>query len=202
MPTKKDAIKASVSDLFYEDVIEIAGVPVKFKLDVASISAKMPQIEELLIGFRRMKTAEALEFLGIADPVVKLVFDNLEYLKDDNEERVSVAVNIARNHYLSQLRVTSTHAALLAMIEDNEFEGVEVTPYAPSDNKPISGFGAPLPELVPDIRHPIERKLKQLLELLAKDPAKQAQVNAFVEKAQVKITEQAQEIDRLSGSTF
>lgn len=204
MPVKKVIDmpeRNQVQTVVFDETHAFGDFQLRFVIDLATIQDDIEQYMTRLRKHRKVHNETALEFLDYNDLAVQVAEQNFEEIEDD-DERMEMAIEYAKDHYRELLEVIRNEAFILALTVENDFSNIEVVPYQENDKKRIlPGVGKKLPLPNRDIRFATEKRLSQLYNVLSKDLAKWESLKGriIVKFSQVM---KNQGESRLDGSTF
>ena len=166
-------------EYIYDEEFEIDGHKIRFAFGYNVQEVLTKYLDRLL--FLRQIPMNIDNFNVQTDPVFLIAYDNLAYMMKgkDKSKRTQKAKQIERAkeaqkqtiwYYQKALEQAKADASVLTIAAhpDNKFD-FEPKPYpAPSDNLPLPGMEdeQSLPEIVPDISNPLERRVKQIVDLI------------------------------------
>jgi hypothetical protein len=201
MPTKKQALQTSADDIaiVYQKEYEFGDKKVKFTLDARNYEDLLTKFQIRLEAIRDIKGEADFPLIQHSDPVFDVAYKNLIGMRDD-AKRIETAKRIAIQHYLKLSQQTYVLAGLLALSHGNIFEN-EPVPYDEDLEESIDGLGDPLPVPKPDLSNPTEYRLKQLFDILDRDPILTRTVLKEVQDATTNF-EQRVKAGQLDGTRF
>lgn len=132
------------------------------------------------------------EAIDPAHPVVTH-YANQMFWYDDKSERAQQAIRMARHFFEKKLLEARQSAGTLAMLVSSPIWEFEPEEYDYDDFKPnnLPGMGVVDPEFKYDLRYPVERRLKQIMDLITKDPKILLELERLMNYTSVYITERA-----------
>lgn len=202
MPTKKEALQATVEDvvILYRQEHTFGDKVVRFTLDARDFQQTIAMYQTRLNVVRDIKAEEGdFENIQHSDPVFDVAYKNLAGMRDD-KRRIEMARRTTIQHYLELAKETYTWACWLALTKGQSFEN-EPKPYEPIVEESLDGLGDPLPRPVPDLSNPTEYRLKQLIDLFNLDFQKWLKIQDELKDATT-LFEQRVKAGQLDGTTF
>jgi hypothetical protein len=204
MPTKKviEMPKPEeVTTVAFDETHQFGENFLRFKIDLAHIQSDITEYINRLRKHRKIKDESALEFLTYDDDFVKLAYTNLSEIDDENE-RMVMAIDEAKDHYAELLETVRNEAFMLALTIDNDLSHIEVAQYEDeSERRVLPGIGELLPKPKRDIRFATEKRLAQVFQVLSADLQKwQGLRNRIIIQFSMLMKKYGE--SRLDGSTF
>lgn len=189
------------STIAFDETHDFGGKQVRFVIDLQYIQSDIAEYATRLKKHRKVKGDADLEFLTYEDAVVQVAYENFEDVFDE-DERMELAIETAKDHYAELLEGLTNEAFMLAITAENDFSDTEVQPYEEENNtRVLPGIGKPLPLPKRDIRFSTEKRLAQLYLIVFRDLAKwQSLRNRIIVQASKLLQKQGK--SRLDGSTF
>lgn len=191
-----------ITTIAFDETHDFGGKEVRFVIDLRYIRSDITEYTTRLKKHRKIKSGDGdVEFLTYEDDVVKVAYENFSDILDE-DERMQLAIETAKDHYNELLEVINNEAFMLAITTENNFDDIEPEPYEEErEERILPGIGRPLPVPKRDIRFSTEKRLAQLYLVLFRDLQKwQSLRNRIIIQASKLLQKQGK--SRLDGSTF
>lgn len=156
------------------------GSKLRIYVDIGDILSNINDYKDALRDARSIPYD--LENPSPSDPVIRWLVEAYEGNISDEE-----VLRRMRSHYEKKLEEVHHNATLLALVahEDNVFVN-EPAPYPASDKKSLPGIRA-IPEPPINLNEPVERRLKQALDILMRNPVVMGEVRSIISALVVRL---------------
>ena len=202
MPVKK-VIEIPQSEvpntIVFDETHTFGDSDIRFVMDMAFLQEDVKDFIIRLKKARKIKGEADFISLSYTDPSVQVAEKNLEEIEDDSE-RMSMAIEIAKDHYMQLLEDAGTDAFLLAVTMQNEFS-TDPIPYPVETPRFRPGLGESMPNPERILRFSSEKRLKQILDILFNDIEKWQNLRQHI-IVQFSLVQKKYGVSRLDGSTF
>jgi hypothetical protein len=186
-PIEQENQQMLSSVIFDEVLTSSKGWSLRVLVDLARIQDDADRYEDQLRFSRGIPFN--LDTLTPFDPLCIYVATNMTWMKSED------VVNAARQHYQKLISEAQRDSIILATIAspDNRLV-LDPQPYMEPEDEALPGL-VTMPRVKRNLDNPVERRLKQFIDLLSSDPPVMQRFNAAFEKAAVELTRKAAELD-------
>lgn len=182
--SKNGSGEAEATTLLYDEWI----VPqvLRIRIDMLEILQDMELYQIQLMNTRGIP--QQPDGFSVDDPNINIAMDFYSHIKDERK-REAMVIEELKSHYSRLASEMQGFGFMLAALKTNELDN-EPAEYTPdwATAKLLPGL-ATLPSPIPDIRYPVEHRLKQILDILQANPGAFAEIQKRFDTIRVTINQ-------------
>lgn len=183
---------AKPNTLLVDDVIETSKGNLVVKIDFANIQADVERYKDRFMLARGIPFSY-MNLSAAADPLVILASQQMQWTENNDE-----IIHAVRQHYARLEAQANNDAAIIAMTLATPDMNWEPEPY---EEKPMNSrsWDVNLPDPVINLRHPLERRLKQIIDMISSDASVGMRFGALLESIFIEAERRSRSIEAVSG---
>lgn len=177
---------ASINSVLYDKVWEFPKGKIRLTIDLKNVLERMERYKDQLVYSRDLPFNP--DSIDIGDPLVQWIAENMSWIASDKVKPTAIS------HYHKMHNSTETDAFILAVTVDNTLENAPL-PYDEEPNKEEIPGIVTMPTYKRNVEHPVEARLKQVMDIMASDLGNAMKLMTTLESAMVRIKQMGAKSD-------